>query len=416
MIAKLIYNILVYPLLSFGAHAAALFSRKMRTGISGRRKVASEARAFRNKHPNARVVLFHCASAGELEGVKPLAALCRKDGYSPCVMYFSPSAAGVVGETNFDFAGFSPFDSRRHVRDFLQALRPETVLITKHDVWPNMVWQCDALRIPAWLINGNFRGGSFKHWPGAQGFLRSIYSRLTGILAVSEDHAARARELVGDKTVVSSVGDSRFDRVWARAQEKRDPLAEFSALLSQREWLIGGSTHTRDEELLLGSLGKLRKQNSNIALLLVPHDPSEDALKRIVALAETHSLSCAEISSAADAPDVLIVNRNRILADVYRYGVLAYVGGGFDRGVHSVIEPMAHGLAVLCGPNIDVSREAQDSQHENLLRVVHSADDVPESATLLSSIPSQIVRTFVEQRANVAERVLKTVLRASDAA
>ncbi len=87
-IAKLIYNGVVYPALALGASVSALFSKKLRTGLEGRVGLAERAGRFRSNHQADRVVLFHCASAGELEGTKPLAMACRQRGWV-CAVSFS---------------------------------------------------------------------------------------------------------------------------------------------------------------------------------------------------------------------------------------------------------------------------------------------------------------------------------------
>ncbi|MCB1059665.1 MAG: hypothetical protein KDB65_05505 [Calditrichaeota bacterium] len=410
-LTSLLYNGIGYPVLSVGAHVAAVFSPKLREGLRGRHLLQGHVREFRLRNPDARVVLFHCASAGELEGVKPLAAACRARGYLPCVTFFSPSALTVLGENEFSFADYSPFDSRRAVREFLQALRPEAVMISKHDVWPNLVWQSGNLGVSVWLINGNFHEGSLKSWPLLRGIHRSIYSKLKGILTVSETDAQRARHIVGSECFVDAVGDSRFDRVWWRAQMGRAPFPELDTGLRNRAFVVCGSTHERDEEILLSSLNNIRKQHPSLQMLVVPHDPSDAALQRIQTRAEECGLSHSEIRGNCCEADVLIVNEKGVLADLYRYGKLAYVGGGFGRGVHSVLEPMAHGLKVICGPSIDVSREAQDARDEHLLRVVEAPDDLASGAIdLLDKPDDSSVKNFVRHRSGTVDKILDFVL------
>ena len=52
------------------------------------------------------------------------------------------------------------------------------------------------------------------------------------------------------------------------------------------------------------------------------------------------------------------------MANLYKYAELAYIGGGFNRGVHSVIEPAAHGCYVSCGPKIELLDEAIEMFNE----------------------------------------------------
>lgn len=416
-IAKLIYNGAVYPALALGASVSALFSRKLRTGLEGRVGLAERAGRFRNNHQTDRIVLFHCASAGELEGTKPLAMACRQRGWMCAVSYFSPSAVSALKGGEFEFADYSPRDSVKSAREYLEALRPDVVMISKHDVWPNMVWQARQLGIPVWLINGNFHANTLKLFPGLRHFNRTVHSELTGILTVSEDDAKRARRIAGESCRIAAVGDSRFDRVITRAQAAPDPAPELLAVIGKRTVLLGGSSHERDEELLIESFVELRTSRSDFCLLLVPHDPSEAAVSRIKALAEPRSLRVSDLSITNDQADVIVVNKTGVLADLYKVAKLAYVGGGFDRGVHSVLEPMAHGCEVICGPNISVSREANEAQALGLLEVVTSAVELTHAIQrrLGSTNRDEVIR-FVNQRGGVVNRILDIALPAHGAA
>ena len=56
---------------------------------------------------------------------------------------------------------------------------------------------------------------------------------------------------------------------------------------------------------------------------------------------------------------VIIIDSVGLLADLYRYANKAYVGGGFSRGVHSVIEPAIYNCSIGHGPNIEMLDEAK---------------------------------------------------------
>jgi 3-deoxy-D-manno-octulosonic-acid transferase len=47
-----------------------------------------------------------------------------------------------------------------------------------------------------------------------------------------------------------------------------------------------------------------------------------------------------------------------MLSALYRYGQVAYIGGGFGRGIHNTLEPIAHGLPVVFGRNYKGFEEA----------------------------------------------------------
>ena len=45
----------------------------------------------------------------------------------------------------------------------------------------------------------------------------------------------------------------------------------------------------------------------------------------------------------------LIIDKIGILLELYKYADIAYVGGGFGKGVHSVTEPAGYGVPIFCG-------------------------------------------------------------------
>jgi 3-deoxy-D-manno-octulosonic-acid transferase len=64
-------------------------------------------------------------------------------------------------------------------------------------------------------------------------------------------------------------------------------------------------------------------------------------------------------TNAANHPNVLIIDNVGLLSRLYRYGTIAYVGGGFgDDGVHNVLEAAVYGKPVVFGPVIEKYAEA----------------------------------------------------------
>ena len=50
-----------------------------------------------------------------------------------------------------------------------------------------------------------------------------------------------------------------------------------------------------------------------------------------------------------------------MLSDLYSYGNIAFVGGGFQKsGIHNILEPAAHGKPVFFGPEYQKFKEAHD--------------------------------------------------------
>jgi 3-deoxy-D-manno-octulosonic-acid transferase len=376
-----VYNFVVLPVLLGGFHVLSPFVSKIQKGLRERKGLVDRVAAFRKLIGEKPVILFHCASAGEFESLRPLSREFDRGRYSLVVSYFSPSARAVTERSNeFDFIDCSPIDDIAHVRAYYDALRPSVVCITKHDVWPNFIWESKARSIPSFLISGNFHQRSLKLLPGARGFHRAVYSAFTEVMTVSEEDSKRAAILCGSRNRIFTMGDTRYDRVTQRAERAAEFPNELAEFCRGKLVLVAGSTHTDDENLLFPVIKKLTAAVPNLVSIIVPHDPSPAATRRIQATAREFGMSICDLDQWSKATDErsMIVNKSGILADLYRFGTIAYVGGGFGKGVHSVLEPMVHGLPVITGPNISVSNEAIQAKQAELLVTVTGRNQVSE--------------------------------------
>ncbi|RPH94102.1 hypothetical protein EHM69_08280 [candidate division KSB1 bacterium] len=369
------YNGLALPLLSVGARLLSLGNAKVKAGWEGRRGLPERVAAFRKGIGNKPVLLFHCASAGELEALKPISLEFDRSKIALAVSHFSPSAKTALQNcSEFDFSDYSPMDFQKDVRAYLDALRPSVIAITKHDVWPNLVWEAHRRSIPVFLINGNFHARSLKLLPGLRHFHSAVYSELSGIFAVSEEDANRARRIVGNRAPVLVLGDSRFDRVLRRMAQQNGLSDYLKNWCAGRRVIVAGSTHEDDEELILPVLARLSSRIPDVLAVVVPHDPSPKAKLRIIRRSHECGLSIVDLDDNPEpgTQGALLINRTGMLADLYRIGQIAYIGGGFGKGVHSVLEPMACGLPVLCGPRIHVSYEAREASGEGIVKLVRN--------------------------------------------
>jgi 3-deoxy-D-manno-octulosonic-acid transferase len=160
------------------------------------------------------------------------------------------------------------------------------------------------------------------------------------------------------------MGDARFDQVWKRAYESRDPPDPIADLADgEGPTIVAGSTWPADEDLLVPALERLSRRGLTFRLVIAPHEPTADHLARLEGRLKEHSLDAVRlrrIGEGAGAP-VVVVDRIGILGDLYRLADVAYVGGGFGTaGLHSILEPAAFGVPVLFGPRHSNAREASE--------------------------------------------------------
>lgn len=349
---------------TFGVLIARVFAfkhDKLKRTLEGRGKGMKSWRI--GKENNQPCVMIHVASAGEYEGTRPLIEMLLDSGeINVAVSFSSPSAKKPVNSTEGLWAcGFLPLDFLYQQLKMLVRIDPTVILIFKHDFWPNLIRASKALQIPIGIVNGNFHSKSKRNFPGSASFHRCFMKYLDFVWTVSEEDLERVKPLLAIRTEAIVGGDSRYDRVVQRVEKGMKRFSNLKAQLADRKVIIGGSTWEKGEDIIWDSFEKLSQEYTDLFLIIAPHEPTEGAIARNInrSLAMKHDYSLlSDLKVGSPLPQVLILDRVGVLADIYALGWVAYVGGGFGKGVHSVIEPAAHGLPVCFGPNYHVSHEA----------------------------------------------------------
>ena len=376
-----LYRQVLFPTLVAGVRIAGLFHPRIREAFEARRRWRQTA-VFGSPEGDRIRIHVHVASAGELEqalGIRSAFERIRGDVYWS-ISFSSPSGRRHLDNRSeeFETVSYLPLDRHSEVGKFLDVVRPDVILFIRYDLWPIFVEESRSRGIPMMLACGTIGEGRLQT-PLIRTLTRGTLASLTRISAVSSVEAERLRR-AAPGIPVQVDGDARLDRVFDRGD--RPPPAEVDRV---RSWLAGrpamvlGSTWPKDEELWSGT-----EIPEGTVLVIVPHHVDSEHVadlrsrfERNVLLSELQSDSSGE--GRARGATVLIVDALGLLADLYCLGLLAWVGGGFGEGVHSVAEPAAAGLPVLAGTRIERSPDAVALEAIGGLRVVRDAAGLAEA-------------------------------------
>ena len=58
----------------------------------------------------------------------------------------------------------------------------------------------------------------------------------------------------------------------------------------------------------------------------------------------------------------MIIDEFGILKNLYKFAKIVYVGGGFNKGIHNILEPISFGNPVLFGPNLRILMKQKSYQ------------------------------------------------------
>lgn len=343
---ELLYN-LAMKAYSLGIRIAAYRNPKARQFVRGRAGLFQELKT--NIVTNEHYIWFHCASLGEFEQGRPLIEKLRHAlPHARLVLtFFSPSGYEMRKDYDqVDEIYYLPIDTPANARQFVNLLNPKLAIFMKYDFWYNTLKTLHENQIPTLLVSGRFRTDQlfFKRY----GMLaRRVLGFFNHFFVQDTDSQDLLASLNVHATTV--IPDTRIDRVHAMMQSAK-VLPEIEDFKNEGTVVIGGSTYEEEEAWLQ----KWRESHTNPPkLIIAPHEPTEDRLKSLQKRFGNQAIRYSEITNdqkLISAP-VLIIDRVGMLGDLYQYGDLALIGGGFRKSIHNILEPAAHGLPLLFGPN-----------------------------------------------------------------
>lgn len=352
------YSLLIH----FYAFIVALispFHRKARMMRVGQWK--TNARLREKIDPKANYIWFHAASLGEFEQGRPMMEKIRKEHpeYKILLTFFSPSGYEVRKNYNgADVICYLPFDTPYRVRKFLQLARPAMAIFIKYEFWGNYLHELKKQGVPVYIISAIFRPDQlFFQWYGRP-YRRML--RCFDHLFVQDE---RSRQLLAEYGVgnVTVTGDTRFDRVLdVRSMAREIPLVEKFVHSNRQEktlTLIAGSSWPEDEAIFIPYF----HAHPEMKLIIAPHEIHREHLLAIESMLKRPSVRLSEAHEDDLATkDCLIIDSFGLLSSIYRYGQIAYIGGGFGAGIHNTLEAAVYGIPVLFGPKYHKFKEAKD--------------------------------------------------------
>jgi 3-deoxy-D-manno-octulosonic-acid transferase len=339
---------------TFLIRAAAIYNIKAKLFIKGRKNWRTNLK--QNLDTNARYLWFHCASLGEFEQGRPLMEEIRRQypHYRYVLTFFSPS--GYELRKNYELADiviYLPLDTRKNAKDFVRLVQPEKAFFIKYEYWYYYINELKKQNIPLYIISAIFRKEQqfFKnHLLGK--WYRNLL-RKTAHIFVQDENSGKLLHSAGIENYTIS-GDTRFDRVAQIARNaKVIPLVE--KFRNGQPLLIAGSTWKPDEEMLVQYIN----EHNGLKMMIAPHEINSAGLNRLEQLIHKPVIRISRVNEKnIEQFQVLIIDSVGLLSSLYRYGSLAYIGGGYGVGIHNILEAATFGLPVVFGPNYKKFREA----------------------------------------------------------
>jgi len=346
----LLYNIGI-RLYFFMVWMVSFFNKKARLWIDGRKN-----QKFVSCIDS---IWFHFASLGEFEQGRPVLEQMQllQPGNKIVITFFSPSGYEVRKNTPLaDAVYYLPLDTAKNAREFMDAINPKLAIFTKYEYWYHFFNEAHERDIPLYVISGIFRPDQvFFKWYG--GLSRKILS-FVRYFFVQDEQSRQLLSGIGINNAAIS-GDTRFDRVWANAQQPKS-LPVIREFKNGGRLFIAGSTWPDDEKLVATLVSKY----PGWKFIFAPHEIVEEKIEKLIALLPGETIAryshISHLTSHISHLNILIIDNIGMLSSLYQYADIAYIGGGFGAGIHNTLEAAAFGLPVIFGPNYSKFKEAHD--------------------------------------------------------
>ncbi len=335
--------------------------------------------------PFRHCIWMHCASLGEFEQGRPLLeALRQKYPHTKIVLtFFSPSGYEIrKNYAGADLVLYLPSDLPFHSENMISCLRPCLFVAVKYEFWWNLLRELKKQSIPTILIAGIFRKKDYFFHSLARPFL-DILKAFTAIFVQD----AESFQLLQNQrfTNVLLTGDTRVDRV-IQMRKQATISEDILHYTAQNPAVVYGSVWLSDMDVVRQTIQTFPQYTH----IVVPHDIGSQNIEDI-----KKSMGCASsvYTRKPWTEKVLVVDTIGMLSSLYSLARFAYIGGGFGRAIHNILEPSVFGIPVYMGPRHKKFAEAVALQKLGVALALKSPEQMATHMKQMEANPQEYQKT-----------------------
>ena len=287
--------------------------------------------------------------------------------------------SGAILQNTFAHV-YAPYDLPIFLSAFIKRTRPALAIVMETELWPNMLHSCRTHNIPVIIANARLSEKSARGYAKLAPLTRSMLADVSMIAAQQNADGERFIHLglAHEKLIVT--GSIKFDLDLEDAiRNKATALRMQWSCNEMRKVWLAASTHPGEDEIILQAFAELKKQFSDLLLVLVPRHP--ERFSTVATQCEQAGWSIIKRSSKI-APnagtDIVIGDTMGELLVFYGAADIAFVGGSLvPVGGHNLIEPAAWACPVISGPHLfNFSEVERLLQENNALVIAKDSDEL----------------------------------------
>lgn len=303
-------------------------------------------------------ILLHCVSVGEVVAAEALVKTIRKRHPDThfTITTTTPTGCERVKQLFGDEVNhfYLPLDFQAGMHQLFERVRPEKVLITEVELWPNLIHLAWKRNIPVFIVNARMTDSSCRAYGKFRSLFTAMLHKITGICAQGERDYNNYLKLGASETQLVLTNNIKFDQNLSENEAQQAANWRHELGLQNQKILIGGSTHDPEEQLLLESYQVLVKTCPNLLLVLVPRHPQRfTKVENLIRKQQLRYIKLSTQNTIQPNTQVILADKMGILKSLYGIADIAFVGGSIARrGGHNALEPALHGIPIIMGEHI----------------------------------------------------------------
>jgi 3-deoxy-D-manno-octulosonic-acid transferase len=354
---------------------------KYRAGLRQRFGAVPPALLDHGKQPT---IWVHAVSVGEVIASSAVIRALQQKFPSHRVLISTTTSTGqklAAQRFGVDNVFYFPLDFSFAIRPYLDALRPELVVVAETEFWPNFLRLAKLGGARVAVINCRISDRSFPGYKRLRFWLpRLLHNTLNNVdcfLAQTEEARSRLMEIGAAESKITVAGNLKFDVAPPPSPAIVSSLRESFARSDAGPVLVCGSTLEDEEGSLLSAFRNILVNHPRAVMILAPRHPERFA--EVAELVEKLGFRMWRRSLWSGEPlagCVFLVDSIGELAALYCLATVAFVGGSLvPRGGHNILEPALCGVPIVTGNHYENFRDVVNYfASRNAVRIVGIAE------------------------------------------
>ncbi len=314
-------------------------------------------------------VWIHGVSVGEIIAAQPLIALLKsKYPQFKFIISTTTNTGNAVAEKyagKDDIVIYYPLDFPWVTNRVIDFINPAFFVMLETELWPNLICGLGKKDIPVFLVNGRVSDRSFKGYMKIRAVLKIVFKYVSALLMQTEPDAEKMERMGAPREKVSYAGSLKFESAMSDEPDTAElmKIASEMGIESTNTVIIGGSTHNREEELLLGIFKRLRPHCPGAKLIIAPRHPERfgaviNVVKKSGFPFSTRKRIKGFNTQGRREKEIIVLDTIGELKKIYNFGSVVFVGKSmYAKGGQNILEPAAAGKAIIVGPHMENFRD-----------------------------------------------------------